>query len=109
MYAKSYAGREEEEISSESESEKSEESEYVVPKGLAYSDDEDVVLVDIDSDDEAMKGFPRDYSKNKNYNRDGPQPPNLEHYPEDVRQEVLDAYKKKRKVFNDQMHKNGPS
>jgi hypothetical protein len=108
LYAKSYGGNEEEEInvsSEESKSDKSDESEYILPEGLAYSDDDDVVLLEIDSDDEAMKGFPRDTSKNKTYNRDGPQPPNLERYPEDDRQEVLDAYKKKRKAFNDQMRK----
>jgi hypothetical protein len=105
VYAKSY-GKEDKDIEEiASSSEESEESDYVVPEGLAYSDDEDVLVIDIDSDDEAMKGFPRDNSKNKNYNRDGPQPPDLDRYPEHERQNVLDAYKKKRKVFNDLMRK----
>ena len=95
-YTKAYGGNDEEikEVASSS----GEESEYLV-----YSDDEEVLTIDIDSDDKAMKAFPRDKSRNKNYNLDGPQPPDLDRYPEDERKDVWEAYKKKRKAYNDQM------
>jgi hypothetical protein len=53
-----------------------------------------------------MMLFPRDKSKNKNYNIDGPQPPDLDKYPKKERVVVWDAYKKKRKAFTDQQRKN---
>ena len=52
-----------------------------------------------------MKAFPRDKSKKRNYSIDGPQPPDLDQFPENEREGVWEAYKKKRKAFNDQQQK----
>ena len=72
--------------------------------GLAFSDEE-VLTFDVDSEDEAMKAFPWDKSKRKNYSIGGPQAPDLDRYPKNAREEVWEEYKKKRKAFNDQQRK----
>jgi hypothetical protein len=70
-----------------------------------YSEYSDVITFDVDSDDEAMICFPKDKSKNRVYSTDGPQPPNLNLYPANERDEIWTAYKKKRKAFNDKNRK----
>ena len=73
--------------------------------GLLSISDEDVVTFDVDSEDQAMKAFPRNKSKIRSFTIDGPQPPDLDKYPENERDLVWEAYKKKRKAFDDQQHK----
>ena len=68
--------------------------------------DEDVLTLDVDSEDKAMKAFPRNSkSKKRNFTIDGPQPPDLDKYPKNEREGVWEAYKKKRKAFNDHHRK----
>ena len=52
-----------------------------------------------------MKAFPQDKWKKRNYSIGGPQPPDLDRYLENEREGVWEAYKKKRKAFNDQQQK----
>ena len=75
------------------------DSDYSVPEGLIFSDDEDVLGIEPNSDDKFFSLFPKDKSRTKNYVLGGPQPPDLSNYPKGDRQEVWLAYKKKRKAY----------
>ncbi len=75
---------------------------YSVPEGLVFSDDEDALRIEPDSDNMLFWSlFPKDTSRTKNFVLGGPQPPDLSNYPKGERQEVWLAYKKKRKAYND--------
>jgi len=74
-----------------------------------YSEYSDVITFDVDSDDDAMICFPKDKSKNRVYSTDGPQPPNLNLYPANERDEIWTAYKKKRKAFTIRIVRRGQS
>ncbi len=76
-----------------------ETSEYV-PHGLEYSDDEDI-LIDIDSDEEALRSlFPRDKSR-KNMVPSGPEKPDILMCTESKGKILLQHYAKARKAFTD--------
>ncbi len=78
---------------------------YSIPEGLVFLDDEDVLVIEADSNDELFRSlFPKDESRTKNLVLGGPQPPDLSNYPEDERKDVWKAYKKKRKAYNDKEH-----
>ena len=98
------AGNSLDDVSSTSSS-KSGSSEYVLPEGLAFSDDEDILQFDADSDTELMKTFPKNNVR-MNYNPGGPQPPDLDSLPEEKRSDAWAEYKKKRKKYNDQQRYN---
>ncbi len=111
VYSKAYGGSFDNDKGTEESESDDEESDEVADlndvdysDGLAFSD-EDVLTFDADSEDEAMKAFPRDKLKKRNYSIDGPQPPDLDRYPKNEREGVWEAYKKKRKAFNDQQRK----
>ena len=80
------AGDSQDDVSSTSSS-KSGSGEYVFPEGLAFSDDEDILQFDADSDTELMKTFPQNTVR-MNYNPGGPQPPDLDSLPEEKRSDA---------------------
>ncbi len=111
VYSKAYGGSldndkgtEESESDDEGSNEVADLNDADYSDGFAFSD-EDVLTFDVDLEDEAMKAFPRDKSKKKNYSIGGPQPPDLDQYPKNEKEEVWEAYKKKREAFNDQQRK----
>ncbi len=76
-----------------------ETSEYV-PHGLEYSDDNDI-LIDIDSDEEALRSsFPRDKSR-KNMVPGGPEKPDVSMCTESKGKVLLQLYAKARKAYTD--------
>jgi len=72
------------------------------PDGLAYSDDDDFLLdVDSESEDERLRtSFPKD-NQRRNLIPGGPQPPDLDMFPESERGAVWTKYKKERKKYCD--------
>jgi hypothetical protein len=82
-----------------SECNESETSEYV-PHSLDYLDD-DNILIDIDSDEEAVRSsFPRDKSR-KNMVPGGPKKPNVSMCTESKGKVLLQRYAKDRKAYTD--------
>ncbi len=78
----------------------SSELEFSVPGGLIFSDDDDVIVIDPDSD-ELFSSFPKDKTHHKNLILGGPQPHDLSKYPEGKREDVWVTYKKERKAYTD--------
>jgi hypothetical protein len=85
------------------------DSDYSIPEGLVFSDDEDVLVIEADSDDEFFRSsFPKDKSCTKNLILGGPQPPDLSNYLEDEKKDVWKAYKKKGKPTTTRSVTSGP-
>jgi hypothetical protein len=76
------------------------ETSKYVPHGLEYLDNNDI-LIDIDSDEEALRSsFPRDKSR-KNMVPGGPQKPNVSMRTESEGKVLLQRYAKVRKAYTD--------
>ncbi len=76
------------------------ETSKYVPHGLEYSDD-DNILIDIDSDEEALRSsFPRDKSR-KNMVPGGPKKPDISMCTESKGKVLLQHYAKARKAYTD--------
>jgi hypothetical protein len=76
------------------------ETSKYVPRGLEYSDDDDI-LIDIDSDEEELRSsFPRDKSR-KNMVLGGPKKPDVSMCTESEGKVLLQRYAKARKAYTD--------
>ena len=73
-----------------------------VPRGVDFSDDDNDILLDVDSeeDDLLRSSFPRDTSK-KNRVLGGPQKPDLSHCTKSEAQVLVKRYSAARKAFTD--------